>query len=829
MACPGREFRSIPDNTVSYPVSSSTDVGPDGSGSYFDIGQGTDYDLPPFEDGDGKVAIRAASAGVTAPCTGHGMCRTMREAGMSFNGMSLVNPHVYYDQWDADKMQGCLCDRGWEGYDCSYRSCPKGRDPYDENRVYNKDESYMIKCTADEGYFALEVFGEITIPIKWDAGPEYLRRALRNLKSTTGDVFVYMQENNNGLATVCDGTAPVKTRFKFVNMPGKLAPIRIVKNLGTSRFATTALSLGGNNPVIAMVSEYSLACPVCTTCFGNIHFTYGDSVSDAVDVTTAGAASAINTVLAALTDLTDANWPDLSIQTSMNSANDKICEGTENYVEITLSSTFGNIAGLGLVDGVYKDNEAYVTKGFSNYGMNLTWTSPSGNGTLYECSNQGVCDRVQGTCMCDSKSIMGVEAFRAGSGNGGHNQGTNGDCSFIEIAEGYGCAYSMNSSHPVNICGGHGTCDIANNVCMCDDGWGGAECEHYTCPKEYPFYAEPVSRTKARTEKVECSGQGLCDRKRGLCRCRAGFTGPSCNIFDCPRDAATGEECSGQGYCESMYDTYALHGLSYGKAMGTDPQRPQTWDATRIKNCLCYGKRSDGHYAHPKRAASAPKDGVGRWHTGGRPLSGFGGWECHNRMCPRGHKKMEVNDNMLMAYDQSSWPAPRKEIIRVVCTLDISTDAAVSFTLNHYGHETAPIYPGYSVERIKTAIEANPTIGNVTVTMDVTASGNQVGTKACDSSGTYTTGTGFTVRFDTESGNHDLPTVTVSDTSKNSDLSLSSVQDGNGDNAECGGDKLGYCDYGTGLCHCKPGRGSSDQGWAVGDTGDCGYRIAGSG
>ena len=27
-------------------------------------------------------------------------------------------------------MQGCLCDDGWQGYDCSLRTCPYGDDPH---------------------------------------------------------------------------------------------------------------------------------------------------------------------------------------------------------------------------------------------------------------------------------------------------------------------------------------------------------------------------------------------------------------------------------------------------------------------------------------------------------------------------------------------------------------------------------------------------------------------------------------------------------------------------------------------------------------------------
>ena len=31
--------------------------------------------------------------------------------------------------WDADRLFGCLCDDGYQGYDCSQRTCPRGDDP----------------------------------------------------------------------------------------------------------------------------------------------------------------------------------------------------------------------------------------------------------------------------------------------------------------------------------------------------------------------------------------------------------------------------------------------------------------------------------------------------------------------------------------------------------------------------------------------------------------------------------------------------------------------------------------------------------------------------
>merc|ERR1711871_381247 len=45
---------------------------------------------------------------------------------------------------------------------------------------------------------------------------------------------------------------------------------------------------------------------------------------------------------------------------------------------------------------------------------------------------------------------------------------------------------------------------------------------------------------------MECSNQGLCDRKTGLCECFDGYTGRACQRQSCP------EDCSGHGVCMSV-------------------------------------------------------------------------------------------------------------------------------------------------------------------------------------------------------------------------------------------------------------------------------------
>ena len=53
-------------------------------------------------------------------CNGRGRCMSMRDAAAVIDGDSLEFEGVY-DGWDADMIHGCLCDEGWEGYDCSLR------------------------------------------------------------------------------------------------------------------------------------------------------------------------------------------------------------------------------------------------------------------------------------------------------------------------------------------------------------------------------------------------------------------------------------------------------------------------------------------------------------------------------------------------------------------------------------------------------------------------------------------------------------------------------------------------------------------------------------
>jgi hypothetical protein len=52
---------------------------------------------------------------------------------------------VTYDLWDHHKIQGCQCDKNWEGADCSERTCPRGDDPLTTQINGNYYSDYVMR------------------------------------------------------------------------------------------------------------------------------------------------------------------------------------------------------------------------------------------------------------------------------------------------------------------------------------------------------------------------------------------------------------------------------------------------------------------------------------------------------------------------------------------------------------------------------------------------------------------------------------------------------------------------------------------------------------
>eukprot|EP01039_Chlorochromonas_danica_P002765 gene2765-3018_t len=809
---------------------------------------------------------------LTLPCSGHGTCLTMRDAGRSFNGLNLVRAPLEYGNWEADRVQGCYCDYGYEGYDCSRLSCPKGRDPsvvstpYDTGKAnvfiqssancckvvvnLNVEEVFVLQCQGSEGYFALQFLGEYTDPIPFDADPAYLILTLQTiLHSRLLDNAVNIRMPINpvtGLPQLCISDAVVSTKISFDGADfGDWPPIRVLRNTsssllwGTDSERQLALFGSTSQAVLRMSTQHFLRCPQCSHCSGKVYFSYeGVDVSGGVNISSSGATSAIRNAILDVYALQQAQWASLNVSVSY-SLEDRICSSTgSNLITIEVVSDFGNLPFLSLIDG-------------SDGSANLSFTTNGGNSSVYECSRQGSCDYTTGLCTCASSfvasgltlknpDLQGISnagggfLYRSLSGDGRGDIGSRGDCGYIDTS-----VRACFDTQDLPVCSGHGIC--ANRTsgsgyeCQCFDGWYGLTCAVGDCPKGRAWFDEPFS-SKAAHRPVECSNAGVCNRDTGLCSCQTGFAGAACEIFDCPRSGAS--PCSGHGNCLSIRSFFAQYDYSYGNA-STDAWTwdidSSTWDAERWFVCSCsaqVGILDSADLLHP---SSGPRGTVSGFASPSAPLPGFFNYDCAGRNCPLGHDTRPYH------------PDTQFEEQRVVCAKS-QFNHTDGFYFELFGSFSLPIPTWAPIGWIKRALEHNGHIGNVTIYLP-NADIDNIHT-ACSLDVNQTHG-GFVVRFVTELGT--LPMLRAvpltfdtfsmagkrgksvhagadrlvytgtSSLPEAEDVSIFSLQRGYAVLSECSGAALGYCDRIHGYCLCNHPRISSDGETGPGGRGDCSY------
>ena len=114
------------------------------------------------------------------PCSGHGHCKTLREAAMYPDYVNSFIPSVYTD-WDADRIMGCVCLPGYQGPACEWQTCPYGDDP----NTAGVDEIQLIDCTCTTctGGITLTVKGQETDLIPHDATAPLIKLRLEALST----------------------------------------------------------------------------------------------------------------------------------------------------------------------------------------------------------------------------------------------------------------------------------------------------------------------------------------------------------------------------------------------------------------------------------------------------------------------------------------------------------------------------------------------------------------------------------------------------------------------------------------------------------------------
>lgn len=169
--------------------------------------------------------------GGDTPCNGHGRCLTMAELALEARNFLGDPLSVTYGStpnnpltWDFNKIQGCICDDGFEGHDCARRSCPRGDDP---RTIGQTREVQTITCVYTAlATFTLSFRGQVSPVLSSNMLASDLQAALASV-STIGNVQVsYSAGPTSGACTL--SSQPVNTiSITFISALGDLPPLKV--------------------------------------------------------------------------------------------------------------------------------------------------------------------------------------------------------------------------------------------------------------------------------------------------------------------------------------------------------------------------------------------------------------------------------------------------------------------------------------------------------------------------------------------------------------------------------------------------------------------------
>ena len=154
--------------------------------------------------------------------------------------------------------------------------------------------------------------------------------------------------------------------------------------------------------------------------------------------------------------------------------------------------------------GTVFNNDAYYLNVTANDGLGLVPQDANTAHQFLECSGRGTCDRMAGACQCVA-GYTGDACQRTSCPN---DCSGNGICQsqayFVsDVASSTGINYAYSGFDAASAYG-----------CKCDSGFRGADCSQSECPSG----PDPM-KGPGGAEGMDCSGRGLCDYTKGVCKC----------------------------------------------------------------------------------------------------------------------------------------------------------------------------------------------------------------------------------------------------------------------------------------------------------------------
>ena len=670
----------------------------------------------------GPSVLLAQQVNVECPnqCYGHGLC----------------TPNVVYGVFE------CSCANGYHGFDCSRRSCPLGNAWVDVATA--TDTAHALSECSNRGMCDAST-GECECQVGFE-GMACERMACPSRTATVCSGHgkcLSMAE----MGAFRDDVAAFST-FSYTTHWDADKVHGCACERGWSGYDCSVRTCAfGDDPVTTGQDDevQEVTCTCDGTCAGGLAFSFRGEVTEVVAYNANAA-----TVEAALEQLSTVG--DISV-----SLTGSLCDDGSNALSVTFLTEPGDVPPLRWAYSSLTSSSADPTVDV----VEVT----KGTRENVECNNRGRCNRVSGFCECD-------EGYKSSDGAGA--KGTRGDCGLLNTTTvacpsvllrtqvGAGDGEIDGYGFEEVPCGRFGVCG-SNSTCRCFDGWTGYDCTKRQCPLGLAWFDEASTADETAHLEVECSNRGICNSKSGACECQTGFEGAACQRMACPvgRGGAT---CSSAGTCESM----RVHATRHTDEAGNpDPVQygaifhgAATWDADRVRGCLC---TSDDVF----------------------------GYDCSLRRCATGAPPGTASSSL-------------NEVQTLACS-SADAAAATAVELTFRGRTTASLTGDSDAAAVEVALEA---LGAGDVDVAIAGSGT-----LCDS-GDHVSVT-FLEQFGTVAvlsiaSSTSIVTVEVNQTQASTQLDL-----------ECAA--LGMCDYDTGICQCFDGYTSSDGKARMGSLGDCGF------
>lgn len=329
-------------------------------------------------------------------CSGNGQCISLRTAATFYDG-NLFNRTTTYDQWDADIIHGCKCDPGWEGYDCSQRSCEYGLDPRLTSSSNYETVTFVCSCGSQgcSGKFKLSFMGAAAkswlnpTSTATDMATSFMSIS-SVIGSNTAQSFVPVTPLSSGSSVICATSATTKTSIKFQRKSLNEVPV-------ASLYAN--LIQGGS---IYFETQQTLSCD-CTHfkyCNGTFFLSFDGQVSSRLY-----SWHNSSSIVKALNAMATIQAGGITVSMDSVSAASPVCSpGMKRDHVVYFQAASGNIPRVvffGSVDSFSSPLSTTYRYMSGNASNTLTMSSTDGrDSSLKLCNGIGKCDHNTGTCIC---------------------------------------------------------------------------------------------------------------------------------------------------------------------------------------------------------------------------------------------------------------------------------------------------------------------------------------------------------------------------------------------------------------------------------------------